>query len=46
MFQELIDKLTRHEDLTADEASAAMVEIMAGRARGVAHRGVPHRAWR
>jgi anthranilate phosphoribosyltransferase len=32
MFQELIDKLTRHEDLTADEASAAMVEIMAGRA--------------
>jgi anthranilate phosphoribosyltransferase len=32
MFQTLIDKLTRHEDLTADEASAAMVEIMAGRA--------------
>src|SRR5438552_14372025 len=32
MFQSLIDKLTRHEDLTADEASAAMVEIMAGRA--------------
>jgi len=32
MFQELIDKLTRHQDLTADEASAAMSEIMAGRA--------------
>jgi anthranilate phosphoribosyltransferase len=32
MFQALIDKLTRHEDLTADEASAAMTEIMAGRA--------------
>jgi anthranilate phosphoribosyltransferase len=32
MFAALIDKLTRHEDLTADEASAAMVEIMAGRA--------------
>src|SRR5262245_26915579 len=32
MFSTLIDKLTRHEDLTADEASAAMAEIMAGRA--------------
>jgi anthranilate phosphoribosyltransferase len=32
MFQELIDKLTRHEDLTAEEAGAAMSEIMAGRA--------------
>jgi anthranilate phosphoribosyltransferase len=32
MFSELIDKLTRHEDLSADEASAAMTEIMAGRA--------------
>jgi len=32
MFQSLIDKLTRHEDLTAEEASAAMNEIMAGRA--------------
>ena len=32
MFSALIDKLTRHEDLTADEASAAMDEIMAGRA--------------
>ena len=32
MFPTLIDKLTRHEDLTADEASAAMDEIMAGRA--------------
>src|SRR5437660_2377779 len=32
MFQELIEKLTRHEDLTADEAAAAMTEIMEGRA--------------
>jgi anthranilate phosphoribosyltransferase len=30
MFQLLIDKLTRHEDLTEAEASAAMNEIMAG----------------
>src|SRR5256885_490466 len=32
MFQELIEKLTRHEDLTTDEAAAAMGEIMEGRA--------------
>ena len=32
MFQKLIDKLTRHEDLTSDEAAAAMVEVMEGRA--------------
>ena len=32
MFTELLEKLTRHEDLTADEAAAAMAEIMAGRA--------------
>src|SRR3954447_442122 len=32
MFQELIEKLTRHEDLTSDEAAAAMGEIMEGRA--------------
>src|SRR2546421_368530 len=32
MFKELLDKLTRHEDLTADEAAAAMTEIMEGRA--------------
>ncbi|OLC44182.1 MAG: anthranilate phosphoribosyltransferase [Acidobacteria bacterium 13_1_40CM_65_14] len=32
MFSELIEKLTRHEDLTTDEASAAMAEIMEGRA--------------
>src|SRR5437773_8325311 len=32
MFQKLIDKLTRHEDLTADEAAAAMGEVMDGRA--------------
>ncbi len=32
MFQALIEKLTRHEDLTAEEASAAMTEVMEGRA--------------
>src|SRR3954462_3745307 len=32
MFQPLIEKLTRHEDLTADEAAAAMTEVMEGRA--------------
>lgn len=31
-FQSIIDKLTRHEDLTTDEASLAMSEIMDGRA--------------
>jgi anthranilate phosphoribosyltransferase len=31
-FQPIIDKLTRHEDLTTDEASLAMSEIMEGRA--------------
>jgi anthranilate phosphoribosyltransferase len=29
-FQALIEKLTRHEDLTTDEAGAAMAAIMAG----------------
>jgi anthranilate phosphoribosyltransferase len=32
MFSELLEKLTRHEDLTAEEAAAAMGEIMEGRA--------------
>ena len=32
MFQPLIEKLTRHEDLTSEEAAAAMAEIMEGRA--------------
>ena len=32
MFTALIDKLHLHRDLTEDEASAAMAEIMAGRA--------------
>jgi anthranilate phosphoribosyltransferase len=32
MFQALIEKLTRHEDLTADEAAAAMTAVMEGRA--------------
>jgi anthranilate phosphoribosyltransferase len=34
MFPELIEKLARHEDLTSDEASAAMSEVMEGRAGG------------
>ena len=32
MFTALIDKLQRREDLTANEAAAAMGEIMDGRA--------------
>ena len=32
MLKELIEKLTRHEDLTADEAAAAMASIMRGEA--------------
>src|SRR3954467_6799914 len=32
MFPHLIEKLTRHEDLTADEAASAMTEVMEGRA--------------
>src|SRR5438445_1288006 len=32
MFPHLIEKLTRHQDLTSDEASAAMTEVMEGRA--------------
>ena len=32
MFPQLIEKLSRHEDLTTDEAAGAMGEVMAGRA--------------
>jgi anthranilate phosphoribosyltransferase len=32
MIAALIEKLTRHEDLTSDEAAAAMAEVMEGRA--------------
>jgi len=32
MFPALLEKLIRREDLTSDEASAAMAEVMAGRA--------------
>ena len=32
MFPQLIEKLTRHEDLTTEEAAAAMAEVMEGRA--------------
>src|SRR5438552_4771507 len=32
MFTELLEKVVRHEDLTADEAAAAMREVMEGRA--------------
>jgi anthranilate phosphoribosyltransferase len=32
MFPQLIEKLIRHEDLTSDEASAAMMDVMQGHA--------------
>ena len=32
MFQALLEKLARHEDLTTEEAAAAKAEVMAGRA--------------
>ena len=32
MFPQLIEKLSRHEDLTTDEAAGAMAEVMEGRA--------------
>ncbi len=32
MFPQLIEKLTRHQDLTSEEAAAAMAEVMEGRA--------------
>jgi anthranilate phosphoribosyltransferase len=32
MFPQLLEKLSRHEDLTSEEAAAAMTEIMEGRA--------------
>src|SRR3989441_6261938 len=32
MFKDLLEKLTRHEDLTSEEAAAAMAEVMEGRA--------------
>ena len=32
MFAHLLEKLVRHEDLTSDEAAAAMGEVMEGRA--------------
>jgi anthranilate phosphoribosyltransferase len=35
MFQELLEKLARHEDLTIEEAAAAMAEVMEGRAAPV-----------
>jgi anthranilate phosphoribosyltransferase len=31
MFPQLLEKLTRHEDLTSEEAAAAMTEVMNGR---------------
>src|SRR2546430_12060043 len=32
MFPQLLTKLARHEDLTTDEAAAAMAEVIEGRA--------------
>jgi anthranilate phosphoribosyltransferase len=31
MFTELLEKVVRHEDLTADEAAGALREVMEGR---------------
>ena len=36
MFTELLEKVVRHEDLTEDEAAAAMRDVMEGRANAVA----------
>ena len=40
MFSALIEKLVRHEDLTADESAAAMEEVMEGRATPAALAGL------
>jgi anthranilate phosphoribosyltransferase len=40
MFPRLIEKLVRHEDLTTDEAAAAMREVMEGRAAPAALAGL------
>ena len=40
MLTALIEKLVRHEDLTADEASGAMDEVMSGRATPAALAGL------
>src|SRR5258708_5752660 len=40
MFAELLEKLTRHEDLTAEEAAAAMDEVMQGRATPAQRAGI------
>ncbi len=40
MFPQLVEKLTRHEDLTAGEAAAAMTEIMGLRHRTLDIEGV------
>ena len=40
MFPQLIEKLVRHEDLTIDEAAAAMREVMEGRAAPAALAGL------
>src|SRR5438874_224203 len=40
MFSQLIEKLTRHEDLTSEEATAAMTEVMEGRAAPAALAGL------
>jgi anthranilate phosphoribosyltransferase len=40
MFAPLIEKLIRHEDLTADEAAGVMREVMQGRAPAAALAGV------
>ena len=46
MLTDLLVKLTRHEDLTADEAAAAMDLVMTGQATLRAARRVARRACR
>ena len=45
MFPHLLEKLARHEDLTSEEAAAAMTEIMQGRA-SAAHMAGYWSVWR
>ena len=46
MFPQLLEKLTRHEDLTSEEAAAAMTEVMAGRAAAARRSPACSSAWR
>ena len=43
MFPALIEKVMRREDLSTEEAAAAMAEVMAGRAADAQIAGAPDR---